>query len=317
MKKRLVWFFAALLFAFSGVIVRISQLIEDETLQTAQGQSSVTVTVAQARGTIYDRHLNRLTNKATQYRAGIISTPEAMAVLSEALTEEEWVSLSERLQSGKPVVQVFESAMAPVTGISQFATPVRYDDEQLAAHVIGYLGADGTEGVSGIEKALNDRLNQIGGAVTVTYQTDGNGRALQGGEITVENTLYRANAGVALTLDARIQNMVEKQAAPLLDKGAVVVLEPETGAIVAMASFPDFEPTNLEAYLTAEGSPLFNRATASYNCGSVFKIVSSAAALEAGVPVSQTFDCSGRITVGSNVIKCHHVLGHGTQTLTK
>ena len=45
MKKRLVWFFAALLFAFSGVIVRISQLIEDETLQTAQGQSSVTVTV--------------------------------------------------------------------------------------------------------------------------------------------------------------------------------------------------------------------------------------------------------------------------------
>ena len=60
-----------------------------------------------------------------------------------------------------------------------------------------------------------------------------------------------------------------------------------------------------------EDSPLFNRALATYNCGSVFKIVSSLAALESGVPLTQSFTCAGALTVGENRVKCHHILGHG------
>lgn len=314
MKKRLVWFFAALLFAFGGVIVRFSRLIEDESLQAAHEQSSVTVTVAQVRGTIYDCQLTPLTNVSTHYRAGIVSTPKAMTTLSETLSSQEWEELRTQLQSGKPVVWDLPFAVAPVAGVSQFAIPDRYEEEQLAAHVVGYV-KDGITGVYGMEKVWDDFLMENSGSVTVTYRTDANGQVLQGGEIVVNNTLYHAQAGVVLTLDARLQNIVENVAAPLLDKGAVVIMKPDTGAIVAMASFPDFEPSQLETYLQSDSAPLFNRAIAAYNCGSVFKIASVAAALEAGVPNTQTFYCRGSLAVGANVIKCHHVLGHGKQAM--
>ena len=314
MKKRMLWFYIAVLFAFSGLMVRLLQLAEDERLRAAGQQSSITVTVARARGTIYDRSLNRLTNRGSRYRAGVLSTPEAMAALSEALPEEEWKILYEQLQNGKPAVAVSETPLPLAAGITQVVAPVRYEEHQLAAHVIGYVGDDGTHGVSGVEQAA-DTLLSDGGKVTVTYQTDGRGNALLGGTITVNNTLFQAEAGVALTLDARLQNMVEVRGGELLDKGAIVVLDPQTGHILAMASFPTFEPVRLADYLEAENAPLFNRAMAAYNCGSVFKIASAATALEVGVPLTQTFYCSGSIPVGANVIKCHQLFGHSRQDM--
>lgn len=315
MPKRTVLLFAALLFLFSGIILRIFQLTDGSFFEVGNRQSTVTVTAATARGTIYDRHLTPLTNCETQYSASVISTPEALAALSGSLTETEWQQLNKQLQNGKPTVQHFQSPVALAAGITQFVTPIRYSNDQLAAHVIGYLGDDGIHGVSGIEKALDDLLIQSSGSISITYQTDGTGKALQGGETKVENTLSRAKGGVSLTLDSDIQRMVEQVAGENISKGAVVVMEPNSGEIMALASFPDFEPTALAAYLDDSDSPLFNRALGNYNCGSVFKIVSAATALENGVPATQRFTCTGSIPVGNNRIKCHHVLGHGTLDL--
>ncbi len=316
MKKRTVGLFAAILFAFSGILVRLYDLTDEELRQAAQSQSTVRVTVASARGTIYDRELVPLTNGETEYRASVAPTPEAIATLASVLPDEDWEPLYEQLQNGKPVVSVMGDTPSLSTGISLFTVPIRYSQAMSATHVIGYLGDDGIHGATGIEKALDDELLAMGGELTVTYETDGRGRVLSGGDVVVENTLANAKAGVVLTLDARIQGIVEARGTALLEKGAVVVLDPANGDVLAMASFPTFQPCQLASYLEAENSPLFNRATAAYNCGSVFKIVSAAAALEQQISLTQTFYCAGSLPVGANVIKCHHILGHGWQDLT-
>ena len=315
MSKRMIGVFAAILFAFSGLLTRLYRLAESEWREAASGQAKVTVTIARARGTIYDRNGVALTNATSQYKAAVVSTPEALASLSALLPDEEWQVLREQLQSGKPVVTELGEQVSIASGITLALPPVRYQEEQPAAHVIGYLGNDGVHGVCGIEKAYDEWLITCGGEARVTYETDGRGQVLSGGKVEVHNSLSAAKAGVVLTLDAAIQRAVELRCAPLLKKGAVVVVDPKNGDVLALASFPEFSPTHLADYLAAEDEPLFNRATAAYNCGSVFKILSTVTALESGVPSTQSFTCKGSLRVGTNVIRCHHTLGHGTQTL--
>ena len=67
--------------------------------------------------------------------------------------------------------------------------------------------------------------------------------------------------------------------------------------------------------LEDERSPLLNRALCNYNCGSVFKIVSAAAALEAGVPLNESYTCKGSINVGGIPFHCHNRLGHGVMSM--
>ncbi len=316
MSKRMISVFAAILFAFSGLLMRLYRLANGEWKEAASNQAKVTVTLARARGTIYDRNGVPLTNASSRYKASVISTPEALASLAQLLPSEEWQQLRERLQSGKPVVTDLDGAVSMADGVTLALSPVRYQEEQLASHVLGYVSDDGTHGVCGIEKAYDEWLLTCGGEASVTYETDGRGQVLAGGKVEVSNTLAAAKAGLVLTLDASIQRAVECRCAPLLKKGAVVVTDPTNGDVLALASFPSFQPTRLATYLTAEDQPLFNRATAAYNCGSVFKILSTVTALEAGIPATQTFSCSGRLRVGRNVINCHHTLGHGRQTLS-
>ncbi len=311
MPKRCIALLAAVLFALSGIMVKLRQLASTPLSEMSGSHSTVTVTVARARGTIYDRDLKPLTNAQTEYTAAVIAQPEAMAALSNALPPSEWEQISASLQSGKPVTLVSHTAFPIVNGIRQFAVPKRYADDQTAAHVIGYVGDDGISGACGIEKAFDEELKAASGSITVSYQTDGHGSVLIGGEMQVSNTLFRADAGIALTLDSRLQQLAETVAGGALSKGAVVILDPKNGDLLALASFPNFSPNDLAAYLERDDSPLFNRTLATYNCGSVFKIVSSLAALESGIPPTQSFTCAGALTVGENRVKCHHILGHG------
>lgn len=311
MPKRSAALLAAVLFALSGIMAKLMQLSRAPLLKMSETHSTVTVTVARKRGTIYDRDLNPLTNAEAEYTAAVIAQPEAMAALSQTLPPTEWERVSESLQSGKPVTLTSDTVFPIVSGIRQFTVPKRYADRQTAAHVIGYVGDDGISGACGIEKAFDEELGAASGSITVSYQTDGQGNVLLGGETQVSNTLFRANAGIALTLDSRLQQLAESVAGGTLSKGAVVILDPQNGDVLALASFPGFSPNDLAAYLEREDSPLFNRALATYNCGSVFKIVSSLTALESGVPLTQTFTCAGALTVGENRVKCHHILGHG------
>ena len=142
----------------------------------------------------------------------------------------------------------------------------------------------------------------------MTYAVGATGKLLEGVAPTIDNTLSRANGGAVLTLDADIQQITEDIAAKYIKKGAVIVMQPQTGDILAMASLPSYHPQKVAEVLEDENAPLLNRALCNYNCGSVFKIVSAATALESGVNPDT---CNGSITVGNTVFHCHNRLGHG------
>lgn len=315
MPKRSVIIGALLLAMFSGLMIKIYHLADSGLAQVADQQSTVTVTVATARGTIYDRNMQPLVNTGTQNRVSVAPYPVAVAALSEALAAEEFEALAARLQSGRPVTLTLDRLLAPTEGISQFSVPVRYGEDLAAPHLLGYLDGDELHGVTGIELAFDEYLNSKSGSIKVTYNVDGSGKPLQGIAPEIQNTLDEARAGVVLSIDREIQYITEQAAKKHIDRGAVVVLEPATGQVLAMVSLPDFQQDTLVDALEDERSPLLNRALCNYNCGSVFKIVSAAAALEAGVPLNESYTCKGSINVGGIPFHCHNRLGHGVMSM--
>ena len=312
MKKRALVLFTLLLFILSGVVLQVYRLSDAYLSQAADQQGSVTVKVANSRGTIYDARLRPLTNAGEEYRLSVTPSPEAIAALSGMLDEEQLAAVSERLQSGKPAVVTLPEIPANLEGSLLFKVPVRYGGRLLAPHLLGYMDGDGLHGLTGVELAFDEYLNSCGGQASVTYSVDAMGKPLQGIAPQVVNTLADAKAGVVLTIDQDIQKIAEEAAKRYMTKGAVVVMEPATGRIAAMVSLPDFQPGTVADSLDAADSPLLNRALCNYNLGSVFKITSAAAALDKGIPISTAFPCNGSVTIGNVTFHCHNRLGHGT-----
>lgn len=310
MKKRLWLTYGCIITLFCGLLFRIYTLSNQYLRTAADKQSSVTVTVANVRGTIYDRDGVPLVNSEKEYRASVIAVPSALTALSDSMDATAFSALSDALQTGKPAVVSLENIVS-ASGISLFQVPVRYSSRVLAPHLIGYMDADKTEGLVGIEAAYNTLLNGYSGKATATYTVDANGSALGGIAPKLNNTLTTVKGGLYLTLDADIQRVAEDAAAKYIKKGAVVIMDPTDGAILAMVSLPTYHPESVADVLQDADSPLLNRALCSYNCGSVYKLVSAATALELGMDVTEKSNCNGNVTIGSNVFHCHNRLGHG------
>ena len=174
-----------------------------------------------------------------------------------------------------------------------------YPRARMAAHVTGYSSV----GKTGVEAAANFTLMSVHQELLQRLQGIIEGRDPKGND-------------VVLTIDMDIQSI----AGDLLGsaKGAVVVMEPSTGRVLAMQAYPDFDPNTVAAdweYLTAdEESPLVNRATQGlYPPGSTFKIITALAAMEYE-PDWQTFtvNCSGEASFENKVIHCYNNKAHGT-----
>ena len=131
---------------------------------------------------------------------------------------------------------------------------------------------------------------------------------------------------IQLTLDAELQAFTQKQFQGR--RGAVIVMELTQGGILAMNSSPSYDP-NLFAslrgrkevgkYFKDETSPMFDRAIqGQYPPGSIFKIVTGLAALEAHkITASTVFRCPGFYALGKNIFHCWNEKGHGSQGLTE
>lgn len=312
MHKRTVFVFSGLLVIMLGMMLRVFGLAGEGLSKAAEQQGSMTVTVANVRATIYDRNMEALVNDQQEYRASVAAFPGAIAAVSPQLDNAALEELTERLQGNRPAVVSLDYPVSPTEGVSLFQIPERYSSMVLAPHLLGYLDGDGLHGVTGIEAAFDEYLNEHAGKATVTYTVDASGRPLPGEAPVVTNTLDEAKAGVVLTLDKQIQLIAEQVAKKYVKRGAVVVMEPKTGRILAMVSLPTYQPDTVADKLDREDSPLLNRALCNYNCGSVFKIVSAAAALEKGIPTSTQFTCKGKLQIGSDPFHCHNRLGHGT-----
>lgn len=311
MKKRSVALFAACCVLFFGIMMRVySLMVQDDMIQAGDRQSSHTVTVAAVRGTIYDTQLRPLVNAQCENRYSVFPDSQTVSALTASLTREELDPITERLTGQTPFVFSLDRLLPLSNGLRVFSVPVRYESRTIASHVIGYLASDG-HGVSGAESVFDEVLSAATGEASVTYRVDGAGDWLVGDTVTKRDTLDAADAGVVLTIDRDVQTIAERVADASLSKGAVVVMSPSNGHVLAMVSRPDFEPTAVADVLNRTDAPLINRALVQYNCGSVFKIVTSAAALESGVSYTAQFTCLGSVDVGDVTFGCHHALGHG------
>ena len=280
--------------------------------EAAGRQSLYTLTAAKARGTIYDRNLQPLTNAERGYIAAVIPSREALAKLNRAVSEDNRDVLRAALESGKPFLSEVNTPVSD-DGIQTFSVTKRYESPQPAANLLGYLDAEGG-GADGIEKSFDALLAENHGEIDITFAIDALGNAITGEAMHVENTYRIADGGVMLTLDKDIQKCTESACAEI-EKGAAVVLDCKTGEILASASFPAVDPNDLENCMENKNAPFINRALCAYTPGSVFKLVCAAAALESGADYKETYTCAGSVNADGLEISCYNGKAHGEVNL--
>ncbi|HEV8268701.1 MAG TPA: penicillin-binding protein [Thermoanaerobaculia bacterium] len=195
----------------------------------------------------------------------------------------------------------------------------RYPQRSLAASVLGYVGLD-NQGLAGLEFRYDAEVR--GRPVRVTLLRDAARRpyAAARAEGTRDDAPGVEGSSLVLTLDSAIQHEAENALVAAAETahargGSAVVLDPATGAILALASYPNFDPNRF-----GDASPDERRCRAVsdvYEPGSTFKVVAASAALEAGtIGLDDLIDCGGGVlTVGSTTIHEHGGNRWGALTL--
>ena len=184
-----------------------------------------------------------------------------------------------------------------------------YPNGNLAAHAVGYYSQQ--YGSSGVESSQDKTLT--GSKDYSSWQNALNSLA----------GITEPGNSVQLTIDSRIQQAAEQALAGR--KGAIVVLDPRTGAVLAWASAPAYDNTDIAAAMEAANASggadtsMFDRATqALYSPGSTFKTVTLSSALENGVAaLSSTYSSPGRMEIGGADVVSVNEQGHGTITLDR
>lgn len=232
-----------------------------------------------------------------------------------------------------------ELEIANYIGIDE-STKRYYPNDTLASTVLGFVGDD-NQGLAGLESYYDNELTGIAGRVVSAKNAKGTDM-----RFTYENVVEAQQGNsLVLTLDSYVQYVCEKyldiavEQEQIKERGAVVAMNVNTGAILGMAVSGDFNPNSPftlsaedqatvdaitdEEEKSAKRSELLNRqwrnkaVSDTYEPGSVFKIFTAAVALEEGfVTQNSTFTCNHTYIVAGNPYHCHdNKGGHGTQTL--
>ncbi|MGE5573253.1 MAG: peptidoglycan D,D-transpeptidase FtsI family protein [Bacteroidota bacterium] len=322
---------------FMVIIARMAyvQLVIGEGLaERGRDQRSVCLATVPQRGAVYDRNMRMLAGSFHRHALVVfpasVKARDAVATMVATLTGYPWGRCVSRLDSpaalyieagaasplgGRVVAEVIGKALGD-PGVLAVEQPARYDPDAVAAHVIGYLDPSGTQGVAGVEKLLDTYLRE-GAPGEVAVFADAKGAPLRG--LGVRHLAGKpASASVKLAIDREIQCVVEEvMDDAAVERGAVVVMDPRSGDVLAMASRPAFRPDDIAAATHDVRSPLVNRAIMAYPPGSVFKVVVAAAAIESGaVSLRDTFHDPGYVDVGAARFRCytHEEGGHGDIT---
>ncbi|MBQ2986928.1 MAG: peptidoglycan glycosyltransferase [Tyzzerella sp.] len=206
-----------------------------------------------------------------------------------------------------------------------------YPYDNLASKVLGFTGSD-NQGIIGLEVKYEEYLKGQNGTILTT--TDARGIELEG--IAEERVEPIAGKTLQLSMDYNIQKYAQQAAEKVMeekqaDQVAILIMNPQNGEIYAMVNVPEFhlnEPFSLETLQLStlpendeEKQELLNKMwrntciNDTYEPGSIFKVFTSAAALEAGVlHVEDDFYCPGYRIVEDRRIRCHKTTGHGAET---
>lgn len=358
--QRVLWGGAIAGFFFLILATRLwyLQVIDSDRLQELSEMNRLRfVPVAASRGNILDRNGKVLVRNTPSFSVAVVpqEVKDKDALLS-SLSRYLGLNLTElltRWEKGKgrakyyPIViasgisrdqlEFLEENQLWLPGIDIEMKPIReYPSGLLASHLLGYLGEIteqdlGTEeygnynqgdyvGKNGLERSWEKMLHGRNGGRQI--EVDARGRYLR----TLNETRPTVGNSLVLTIDQVVQQATERA---LGEKaGAAVIVEVDSGEILAFASNPGFDPALFAgkmpqdvwtAYLEDKRHPLENKALkGQYPPGSTFKIITALAGLENGViDEHTTVTCKGFYEMGTDTFKCWDKKGHGSVDLKR
>ncbi len=344
------------------------QIIRHEELQSkAVNQQTRRTVVTASRGTIYDRTGNIMAISASAETI-ILSPLEIDRAVNDKDSPVSWTkdslaaglaeilgsdasSIRKRMDNTKSQYEVIklraeeETANAvrtyisenKIVGVHLVADAKRYYPYgSLASHVIGFVGDENT-GLYGLEARYEQELEGQSGLVVSAKDNAGNDM------MYAYEQYFAAQNGsdLTLTLDATIQYYLEKGLESMADKFAAangatgIIMDVRTGAILAMASYPNYDLNDFSAVQDKTLQERMERGEGTladmqllqwrnkalndtYEPGSTFKILTLAAALEEGViDMNTTVNCNGFVNISNYTIHCSNKAGHGLQTLVQ
>lgn len=347
-RKRIVILLMIIFLVQSVIVGRYAwvQIVWSPQLQKwAKEQWTYDIKIEAKRGSILDRNgeplaisgnVERVDAHLKDVRKAIDSKKTTMEEMAQKLspildsTEEEILKkLKKTLPNGLPMSNVtlarriekeqgdkIRALKLPGIVVSE-DTKRYYPSEHLLSQVLGNVGSDGY-GRAGIEQQYNKELSGTPGRFM--GEADKYHRELP---YNMSTYIEPQNGNdIVLTIDQRIQYFTEKALEEAVakfkaKKAQAVVLDPNTGELLAVASKPDYDPNDpikngVQEDMPKWKSPIINE---NFEPGSIFKIFTSAAALEENVVnMDSKFVCNGSKKVGDGVRKCWKTTGHGLQT---
>jgi cell division protein FtsI/penicillin-binding protein 2 len=300
------------------------QFLRDEDLITLAETIQVQQVIAQPeRGIIYDRNMAVLAGNGSDYLVGVsptlVSDPEEMASALAPILEEPRHELLFKLTSDSPYELLSSRISAAVAdellagdfeGLQLDALPRRiYPQGELLCHELGYtdfnnIGGAGLEGYYQAELAGQKAVERMN-ISPLTSQA---------------SVIAREGTDLVLTIDRTVQYTAERHLANALkeyqaDSGTIIVMDPRTGAILAMANLPCYSPQ--EFYDVTQPEFLNPAVSLQFEPGSVMKVITMAAALDSGtVTPSTTYHDAGVLVVGGHPVYNWDRSARGTVDMT-
>jgi len=318
-------------------------------------QPEVRGTIRDRRGRVLAANRPSLNVLITPHFFDMDTLPELASFLE--LDEEQATRLEDRLEGfsaddldrfapfvaaedmDRDALALIETRLNELSGVEVRSSPVRtYPYDDLTAHIVGYVNEinredlrawEGREyrsgdivGRTGIERAAEEDLRGHRGWIRQVVDSRGVARPeAEQDAILGEERSHEARPGhdITLTIDIALQRFVDR-ALRGHPSGAAVVVEVNTGRILAVVSKPSFNPNIMTSGLTTEQfaelnenplNPLFNRPImGAYSPGSTFKVITALAALEHGViTTEEQLYCGGYHELGRRAFRCSHTHG--------
>ncbi len=312
-----------------ATFVIIGRLIAFQVVQgeewAARTADELVVVARPERGVIYDRNGAVLAANGADYQIGaspnLVLDAEEMATQLAVILEKPRYEILGALQSDQAYVMLAGRVSSEVAdlvrdvdeeygGLQIDPLPRRfYPQDDLMCHTLGYVDFDGNGG-AGIEGYYQTELAGEAASATINISPFH----------AQQSVIAREGADLMLTIDRTVQYVVETQLKEALVEygaasGTIIVMQPSTGAILAMASEPCFTP---EDFYDAPEEMLFNpMVSRQYEPGSVMKLITMAAALDSGTVTPQTtYYDSGELWVGGHRSVNWDRAAHGTVDMT-
>ena len=316
---------------FLGYRLFYWQVVMQDELLTRANRPTFERPVAQPRGTIRDRNGYMLATDDIAYKFGIspkiASYPERLAgqvseitglpqdeVYNILLRDDPYLVISETLPytMGQQLITLDDNAFVIEPVLSR-----AYPNGPLASHLLGFVNGE-RRGLAGVEMYYDDLLK---GERPLTVPDGPPAEEIKLGHRPFAPS--RNGVDLILTIDRAVQFMAEQELGQAItdyqaEGGTIIVMDPKTGDILAMASTPSYDPNQYGDYL--DRPEIFQDPAVSqqYEPGSVFKIVTVAAALDAGLVTPETtWTDPGVFEVGGRLITNWDGAAYGTRTVTE